>query len=193
MKRWRVVSGQWPLISGQWSVVNRLWSVVGGRWSAVGGLLLVICSLLLVACGGGQSTDAPPEILYGQDVCDACNMIISEEKFAAAYWTAEGEARRFDDLGEMLSYFGSNPEERAATWVHDLNTAAWLRAEEAWYVMNAGLTTPMGTGVVAVGDEAAARALAFDQAEARVMNFTELIEAAAAGEVGGMGGHGMGD
>lgn len=197
MKRWIVVSGQWPVISrseSQSPSVVGGWSLVGGRRPAVGGLWLVICALLLAACGGGgQATAEPPEILYGQDVCDQCNMIISEEKFAAAYWTADGEARRFDDLGEMLAYIGGNSEERASTWVHDLNSAAWLGAEEAWYVMNAGLTTPMGTGIVALGDEAAARALAFDQAEARVMNYTELMDAVAAGEIGGMGGHGMGD
>ncbi len=191
MKRWKVISGQWPVISR--SVDQWFSRSVSSRRSAAGGLGLVILGLLLMACGGGQATAEPPEILYGQDVCDACNMIISEEKFAAAYWTAGGEARRFDDLGEMLTYIGGNPEERASTWVHDLNSAAWLPAEDAWFVMDAGLTTPMGTGVVALGDEAAARALAFDQAEARVMNFSELMEAVAAGEIGGMGGHGMGD
>lgn len=196
MKWWKVVSGQWPVISrsmDQWSSrsVSSLQSLLSGRQLAVGGLLGLVCVLLLllVACGGGQATDEPPEILYGQDVCDQCNMIISEEKYAAAYWTAGGEARRFDDLGEMLAYMGGTPEERASTWVHDLNTAGWLRAEDAWYVMNAGLMTPMGTGVVALGDEAAARALAFDQAEARVMNFDQLMLAVAAGEIGGMGGH----
>ena len=173
------------------AVVSERWSVISRPM--VGGLLAMICVLVLVACGGGQSTAEPPEILYGQDVCDQCNMIISEEKFASAYWTADGEARRFDDLGEMLAYINGNPEERASTWVHDLNTAAWLRAEDAWYVMNAGLTTPMGTGMVALSDEAAARALAFDQADARVMNYTELIAALAAGEIGGSAGHGMGD
>ena len=77
-----------------------------GRW-------LVLCLLLLLAlaaCGGGADTTQPPEILYGQDVCDECDMIISEEKYAAAYWTAEGEARRFDDVGEMLVFMADNRE-----------------------------------------------------------------------------------
>jgi nitrous oxide reductase accessory protein NosL len=110
-------------------------------------------------------------------------MIISEENHAAAYWTAGGEARRFDDVGEMLTYMSSNPEEIASTWVHDLNTAEWLAAENALFVLNAGLTTPMGTGVVAVAHQADADALAFGHDEALILGFNELTSRLADGEL----------
>lgn len=152
-------------------------------------ILCVLLLLTLTACGGGADTTQPPEILYGQDVCDECDMIISEEKYAAAYWTAEGEARRFDDVGEMLVFMGENREPTASVWVHDVNSAAWLPADEAWFVMNSGLRTPMGTGIAVTADEQAARALAFDQPEARVMTFAEMVAAAEAGEL--MNVHGM--
>lgn len=145
--------------------------------------MIILMALTLVACGGAESFDEPPEILYGQDVCSNCNMIISEENYASAYWTAEGEARRFDDMGEMLAYIQSSPEERASTWVHDVNTAEWLRAEDAWIVMNAGLMTPMGTGIVAVANEEDARALAFDQDSATILTFDELMTKLEAGEL----------
>lgn len=155
------------------------------RW---GVLALFLVLVLAAACRQTVDTTQPPEIVYGQDVCDNCNMIISEEKFAAAYWTADGEARRFDDLGEMLSYMQSNPEEIASTWVHDVNSAEWLPAEEAFFVMNAGLTTPMGTGIVAVATETEAQALAYGQDEATVMTFAEMLSANLAEPMG----HGMG-
>lgn len=154
-------------------------------------ILIVLALAALGGCGGGQSLDEPPEILYGQDVCSNCNMIISEENYASAYWTAGGEARRFDDMGEMLQYMQSNPEERASTWVHDVNTAEWLRAEDAWIVMNAGLMTPMGTGIVAVAHEEDAKALAFDQEQAMVLTFTELMEKLNSGEISLDMGEGM--
>jgi copper chaperone NosL len=144
-----------------------------------------------VACGGGQSAAEPPEILYGQDVCSECNMIINEANYASAYWTADGDPRLFDDVGEMLKYVQENPEERASTWVHDLNTADWLPAEEAWFVMNAGLMTPMGTGVAAVANEQDARALAFDRPEAIVITFADLMDGLAAGEITINMGHDM--
>ncbi len=145
--------------------------------------LSVVLVALLAACGGADSVDNPPEILYGQDVCSNCNMIISEESYASAYWTVDGEARRFDDMGEMLQFIQSNHEDRASTWVHDVNTAEWLRAEDAWIVMNAGLMTPMGTGVVAVANEEDARALAFDQDGALVLTFSELLDGLESGEL----------
>lgn len=145
--------------------------------------LAIVLVVLLTACGGADSVDNPPEILYGQDVCSNCNMIISEENYASAYWTTDGEARRFDDMGEMLQFIQSNSEERASTWVHDVNSAQWLRAEDAWIVMNAGLMTPMGTGVVAVANEEDARALAFDQADALVLTFGDLLDRLESGEL----------
>ena len=152
-------------------------------------ILCVLLLLTLTACGGGADTTQPPEILYGQDVCDECDMIISEEKYAAAYWTAEGEARRFDDVGEMLVFMGENREPTASIWVHDINSAAWLLADDAWFIMNSGLRTPMGTGIAVTADEQSARALAFDQAEAVVMTFAEILARAEAGEL--MNVHGM--
>lgn len=163
------------------------------RLTRVGGLWVVVLGLLLAACGGGADiANEPPEIIYGQDVCSECNMIINEANYASAYWTADGEARRFDDVGEMLKFMHENSEERASTWVHDVNTAEWLRAEEAWFVMSAGLMTPMGTGVAAVANEEDARALAFDQPEAMIMTFEELTARMMAGELMIEMGHGMG-
>lgn len=154
----------------------------------VGGLLL----LLLVACGGGQSFDEPPEIIYGVDVCSACNMIISEENFASAYWTADGEARMFDDLGEMALYMTEHQEEVASAWVHDMNTAEWLAAGESWIVINAGVNTPMGTGVFSMANEDDARALAFGHDGAMVMTFDDMMSRLASGELMILmgGGHG---
>jgi copper chaperone NosL len=143
----------------------------------LGLLALVLGLLLAAACQQSVDTSQPPEIAYGQDVCDNCNMLISEEKFAAAYWTADGQARRFDDLGEMLSYMQSNPEEIATAWVHDVNSAEWLPAEDAFFVMNAGLMTPMGTGIVAVAGEDQAKALAYGQEGAVIMTFAEMLSA----------------
>jgi copper chaperone NosL len=139
-------------------------------------LLLVLLSILLVGgCAPPADTSGPPLIAYGQDVCDRCGMIISEEAYAAAYWTKGGEARRFDDIGGMLAYSGGAGEEVASYWVHDFASGEWIRAEEATFVMDADLQTPMGFGIAAFNDEAQAVAMGHGHVDVSIMHFNEML------------------
>jgi copper chaperone NosL len=135
---------------------------------------ILVGAIFLAACGGKANVNEPPEIVYGQDVCSRCNMIINEERHAAAYWTVDGQARLFDDTGGMFVYQQETGEEVASYWVHDLQTGDWLRAEEAYFVYDPSQVTPMGFGLLALADEAAARSLAYGQNGAMVMNFDGL-------------------
>lgn len=66
-------------------------------------LFLLPLAFLAAACGNQASAEpAPPTIHYGEDTCDFCGMIISEERFAAGYLTQAGEERIFDDIGNMF-------------------------------------------------------------------------------------------
>ena len=109
--------------------------------------------LLIASCQQAVNPDVPPEILYGQDVCDECNMIISDPRFAAAYVTTDGEIRRFDDIGGMLRYNQKMGEAAVVYWVHDFNSETWLNAQEAYFVFNQALATPMGWGIAAFSSE----------------------------------------
>jgi copper chaperone NosL len=154
---------------------------------------ILVGAIFLAACGGKANVNEPPEIVYGQDVCSRCNMIINEERHAAAYWTVDGEARLFDDTGGMFVYQQETGEEVASYWVHDLQTGDWLRAEEAYFVYDPSQVTPMGFGLLALADEAAARSLAYGQNGAMVMNFDGLSGRLADGSlVLGPMGMGMG-
>lgn len=137
-------------------------------------LLMMLLLLVVAGCSQPLNTGEPPVIAYGQDSCDRCGMIISEEKFAAAYWTEDGEARRFDDIGGMFAHNAEENEKVASYWVHDFVTGEWIRAEEAIYVLDSSLMTPMGFGIAAFDDEKEAQALAHGQEGVVVMSFTEL-------------------
>jgi copper chaperone NosL len=126
------------------------------RVARVASLLLL---LVVVGCPGeGPRQDVPPDMSYGVDPCDRCVMIVSEERFAAAYVTPAGDVRRFDDLGCLTAFLVERPEEVAEVWVHDHETRAWVRGRQAWFARTESIT-PMGTGIVAVSDEARARTL----------------------------------
>ena len=144
--------------------------------------------LLLAGCGQAVNTDEPPQIVYGQDICDRCGMIINEEAFAAAYWTTGGEARRFDDIGGMMAHLVEKAEDVASFWVHDYADGAWIRAETATFVLDQNLKTPMGFGIAAFADAAQAQALAAGQEGAELLSFAELQAKEITMPMGGMGG-----
>ena len=146
-------------------------------------LVLTLVILTASACGGRPDTATPPEIAYGHDVCDRCNMLISEARFAAAYWTSDGTARRFDDVGGMLAYYYEEQEEAASFWVHDYAGSQWLAADEATYAFAPNLITPMGFGLVAFASAAEAEALVAGQEEAVVLTFDQLLAEAERGNI----------
>lgn len=115
--------------------------------SAYCSLLIALFLIGLMGCSQSTNLDEPPEIIYGQDVCDECGMILNEERFAASYVTKSGEVRRFDDVGGMLLYDQKHQEDVHIYWVHDLDTKEWINAKEAVFVLDDALITPMGWGL----------------------------------------------
>lgn len=146
-------------------------------WPTLAVLVLVLC-----ACGGSSSS-GPPNIRYGRSVCDHCHMIISDPRTAAAYRTESGDARVFDDIGDLLD-FGLLEDELASArvWVHDYGTEEWVDADAAWFVVDAGLETPMGSGIVAFATSAAADELTSVRSGGRVLRWAELVRIAVSEE-----------
>lgn len=128
-----------------------------------GSLIFVLCSLLmaLAACSSDSGEAQPPEIHYGEDVCDACGMLISEAKFAAASVDQDGTAHKFDDIGDLVAYYTQHANATVkAYFVHDYPSEKWLRAENAYFVQSPQIQTPMAHGIAAYADRAAAEAAA---------------------------------
>jgi len=136
--------------------------------------LAVLVLLLLGACQSQVDLSQPPEIRYGEDVCTKCSMIISEARFAAAYYTEQGDARRFDDIGGLFIYHAENQEDVAQFWVHDYETEEWIKADQAFYVTSDQLHTPMGFGLIAFSDQERAKRIA-SESNTMVMSFDDIL------------------
>lgn len=123
---------------------------------------LIVAAALLAGCGEAPTLDAP-DVRWGQDTCDVCGMILSDERFAGAVVTIEAGERRvalFDDIGEMLAAqrrAPSPPKYPQRLWVTDSDTKQWIDAESAHYLKSDQLHTPMGFGVAAYADAQVAR------------------------------------
>ena len=150
-------------------------------------ILLTLLVFLLSACGGAKiDPNVPPEIVYGEDVCTRCGMIISDDRFAAALVIEKAandyEQMLFDDAGEMFAFAGEdNGQSKIVSWfVHDYNSREWLDATSAWFVVADSLQTPMGFGIAASAQELEAQALAQEWG-GEVLSFAQARE-----EIGGM-------
>lgn len=99
----------------------------------------------------------PPAIRYGRDRCDACGMIISDPRYAAA--ARHGPvAYRYDDIGCLVGHSGTALAARRATgYVHDAESHDWLEAASAAFVRSPAISTPMGFGLAAYRTPEAAR------------------------------------
>lgn len=135
-----------------------------------------LAAVLGAACA--PAAESPPRLLLDRSACSACSMLISEPAFAAAY-RLDGRERLFDDLGCLLAALAEEADPgRARVWVHDFERHGWLAAEEATFVRAPSLHTPMGGGLVALRDPAAAAALASRAGGRTVAGLTALLSEA---------------
>lgn len=139
--------------------------------------LFLLSALFLLALSACASTAVaeppPPTIHYGEDACEFCGMIISEERYAAGYITADGQQHIFDDIGDMFQAQPANNQEIIAFFVHNYENNQWVRAEKATFVQSKGLRTPMASGLAAF--ESAEKAQAFAaEVQGKMMTFSEV-------------------
>lgn len=116
------------------------------RTSLLGGLLLSWA----LACGSGPAT-GPVEPHWNRDVCERCNMALSDRRYAAQLRDAEGQVHFFDDIGCALLWSDEQlgGEARPSEfWVRDRSGQRWIDAFRARY--RPGEQTPMDFGFGAV-------------------------------------------
>jgi copper chaperone NosL len=123
--------------------------------------LACAAAVALAGCGTGDDL-GPPDIHFGQDTCHACGMIIEDDRYAAAVVTVTAagdiERRLFDDVGEMLEAAPPAGARSVRRYARDAATRRWLDADKATFAKTRDLPTPMGSGIAAYADPAAARA-----------------------------------
>ena len=137
-------------------------------------LVIVAFALLATACGAKAM--GPPEIVMDRTACSHCGMIVSEPVYAAAFQPHDEEPRVFDDIGCMLQALRTEAASSMNVWVQDASGGGWLDADGAIFVASPQLRTPMGGGLLAYADEAAAGKAASTLGGEVVRSFRELID-----------------
>jgi copper chaperone NosL len=114
--------------------------------------LLLFILLILNAC-----SKSPEEINYGEDECEYCKMLITDNKYGAEIITDKGKTYKFDSI-ECLIGFASVKNllggETQNLLVSDFsNPGNFTDARNAHYVQNDNYRSPMGLNVSAFGDK----------------------------------------
>ena len=141
-------------------------------------LIFIFLGLGFVAYNVFLASQTIPEIVYGQDKCDNCGMIISEKKYSAiAYSIGEERWVKFDDLGGLFMYMVKHGgrEKFRDIYVFDFNTGERISALDAYFVKGHPdkVWTPMSSGIVAFKSLSDAESYA-SQVDGMVMSFQEL-------------------
>ena len=122
----------------------------------------IAASGLFAGCGA-EPLAGPPDLRLGRDECAECGMLISEDRCSTALLVdaaGRNEHRMFDDIGCMLDWEHDHAGETPVLgwFVHDHGTRSWIGGDDAHYLLTdpQSLATPMGSGIVAFADAAAA-------------------------------------
>lgn len=141
------------------------------RWI---GIILIVFTML-AGCSQKQSFE-PVEINPDIDVCDICNMSITEVNFATEAIMKNGAVEKFDDIGCMVDFLNEQEEEPAVMYVRDTFSGEWIKSTEALYLLNDDYWTPMMYGVVSFKDETAMRQYIEENGEGVQLTFDEVVE-----------------
>ena len=149
----------WPHFGGWAAILSCLTAMTlwwRGRKSTAGtSTAAVLAVMLLAGCATG-----PEAFHFGEDRCAHCRMTIADTRFAAQAVLDTGRAVKFDGIECLTGWLKTNIDAARTqeTWVSDGNGSGTLiPATEATFAHDEAIRSPMGAGLIAFADEAAAR------------------------------------
>ncbi len=131
---------------------------------------------LLNACSPVSTEPFQP----GKDLCEFCKMGISDTRYGGELITKKGRIYKFDDLRCMSAYLRMknwNNNELVQSWAIDFDQPnTFIKAQDASFLTNDALKSPMGSNTAAFKTKEAAKAKLPDAASA-TMNWESLLAA----------------
>lgn len=137
-------------------------------------VLLLIC-LVIVACGKDKYEPQPinPEV----DICVVCKMAIKDDQYATQIITTEGQSLKFDDIGDMNVWKKENGTTTiGASFVRDYYSLEWIKYEDAFYVYDDAIQTPMAYGIVSFESEKGAEQFIAEHGSGAILTSESLAD-----------------
>lgn len=115
-------------------------------------LIVFLLSVLLTTCSNN-----PEPIIFGEDNCSHCKMMITDEKYGAELVTEKGKIYKYDSVECLLVQLHNQTfkeDQIGSIWVIDFcNPETLIDAKTACYTKNDNFRSPMGLNVQAFQNE----------------------------------------
>lgn len=142
-------------------------------------LSILLILVIMAGCSNEQSFE-PVEIDPEVDVCEVCNMSLSNEAYVTQLFSKDGDVFLFDDIGCMFEYVEKDKQiardNIEVEYVRDLKTLDWIEVDKAYYVYNPDFWTPMAFGIVSFESEEHAKEFVQEQGKGEILNYDQLLE-----------------
>ena len=121
---------------------------------------ILLLGTLLALSGAVWGQVAPASTDFKSDVCEQCNMAVTNQNYAAQIVTT-GKPLFFDDIGCLVQYERAKKIKAASIKVRYVRSVvgdAWVQADKAVWLTTKDVRTPMGYGLHAFADQKSADA-----------------------------------
>lgn len=135
--------------------------------------LMAILSLFIIA-GCSKKEVKPVAINEKTDKCEICHMAVKDNEFATEIILENEKSLVFDDIGCMYKWLKENSDKKVAnSYVKDYDSKKWIEAEQASYVYDKPIKTPMAYNVISFSDKKAAQSF-IDQHGGSLLTYDKL-------------------
>lgn len=140
-------------------------------------VVLVICvCFIFMAVGCGKQETKAVAINEKLDKCDICQIGVMDNQFATEIILESGKALKFDDIGCMYKWMEINSGEKTKEkFVRDYDSKDWVSLEDATYVYDKTITTPMAYNVISFKNKKDAESFVSNY-KGKVLSYKELSE-----------------
>lgn len=113
-------------------------------------VVLVIClCFVFTIVGCGKKEIEVVAVDEKNDKCDICQIGVMDNQFTTEIILESGKALKFDDIGCMYKWMEINSGEKTKEkFVRDYDSKDWVSLEDATYVYDKTITTPMAYNVI---------------------------------------------
>lgn len=129
-------------------------------------------AVVFAACGKNEYKARA--IQEDTDRCAHCNMAVADDAHATQVVAKDGRVFVFDDVGCMYVWMADHGDDVGAAFVRDYNGLHWVKYEQAYYVYDESIKTPMAYGVLSFEKKADAEAFIAEHGSGTLMTADEL-------------------